>query len=74
MPPISMKRILIAILMVVALSQIDTVMLFLAQIYHFFDDSLEPIREFSPQEQYVVTLLLGALLYITIFKLRYNRK
>jgi hypothetical protein len=73
MPPISMKKILIAILIIVLLSRLDRVFAFLSRIYEFVYESLDPARNFSKGEKYILCLLLLALLYITIYKLLYEK-
>lgn len=74
MPPISMKKVLIAILTIVLLSRLDRVFAFISRIYQIIYDSLEPARNFSSGEKYCLLLAIFALLYITIFKLLYKRK
>jgi len=73
MPPISMKKIFIAILIIVLLSRLDRVLAFLSRIYEFFHESLDAAGNFSKGEKYVLCLLLLALLYISIYKLMYEK-
>lgn len=75
MPPISLKRVLLAILIIVLLSKLNRIIAFGHSVYQAIYDSFEPLRNNSCVEgRYVATLLLLALIYITIFKLLQNRK
>jgi H+/Cl- antiporter ClcA len=74
MSPISMKKVLIAILIVIGLSRVDVIVGFIHHIYEGIYDSLAPVmRNFSTGERYVLVLMLGALLYISFYKLLYER-
>jgi hypothetical protein len=74
MPPISWKKVLIAILVIVALSRLNQIINFTASIYQAFYDSFEPLRNSPPLAKYIAALMVLFLLYITIFKLLQNRK
>ena len=72
-PPISMKKVLIAIVIVVMLSRLDRIIAFISAVYKTIDDSLEPARNFSSDLKYCILLAIFALLYISIFKLLYEK-
>jgi len=74
MQEISIKKILIAVLIVIALSQIRKIAAFLKAVYQTFYDVFEPVRGWSPEWKYVNALMFLALIYVTIFKLILNRK
>jgi hypothetical protein len=74
MRPISSKKILIGLLVLIALSRWDKVSAFASSVYEFFYDALAPVRHGSADGRFLVALALLALLFITIFKLLYNRK
>ncbi len=74
MPPISLKKLLIVILVVILLSRLDKVAMLGSRICGYIYESFEPFREFSKEQRYLVMLAFFALLYITIFKLLYKRK
>ena len=77
MPPISMKKvliaILIAILIVIGLSRLDRVIAFASKIYQFFYDSFQPLQACPPNARLTLVLLALALLYISFYKLLYER-
>jgi hypothetical protein len=74
MPPISMKKVLIAILIVIGLSRIDVLVGFIYRIYEGIYDSLAPVmRNFSTGQRYILVLLLGSLCYISLYKLLYEK-
>jgi H+/Cl- antiporter ClcA len=69
-----MKKVLLAILIVIGLSMIDVLVGFIHRIYEGIYDSLASVmRNFSTDERYVLVLMLGALLYISFYKLLYER-
>ena len=73
MPQISMKKVLIAILIIILLSRLDKVFAFASGLYQAIVDSFEPLRRCSAEMKYLVLIAFFALLYITIFKLLYKR-
>lgn len=74
MRPISSKKIMAGVLILVALSRLDTVTAILSGIYGFFSRALQPFRDMPPRGQFVDALLILALLYYTAFVLLYNRR
>jgi hypothetical protein len=74
MPPISMKKVLIVILIVIGLSRLDRVIAFASKIYQFFYDSFEPLQTCPRNARLTLVLLALALLYITVFKLLYRKR
>jgi hypothetical protein len=69
-----MKKVLITILIVIGLSKVDVIVGFIHRIYEGIYDSLAPVMQnFSPGERYVLVLMSGALLYISLYKLLYER-
>ncbi len=73
MRPISSKKILIILLVLSTMVLWDKVMAMGSATCRYFSDALEPLRDSPPQGRLVVAMLILALLYITIFKLLYNR-
>jgi hypothetical protein len=74
MPPISMKRVVIAIIIIVLLANLDRVIALFNSIYEAFYNAFEPLRNSPPFGKYIVALLFLLLLYVTIFKLLQRRK
>ena len=74
MPPISLKKVIVAILIIILLSRLDRIIALMVRIYEAFYDSFEPLRNCPPGWKYVVALTFLALIYVTIFKLLQNRK
>jgi len=73
MPPISFKKLIIAILIVIALSRIDRIVAFASEIYQFFYDSFEGLRTSPARGRLAVATLILALLYISIYRLLYEK-
>jgi hypothetical protein len=73
MPSISFKKIAIVLLAIIALSRLDKICAVCAGICQFFLDSLQPWHDLPVHWRFVATLAILALLYITIFKLLYER-
>ena len=73
MPPISMKKIFIAILIIFALSRLDRIIHLAHQIYTFFCDWLAPLNDTPPPGRVALAALLLALLYISVYKLLYEK-
>jgi hypothetical protein len=73
MPPISMKKVLIAILIVLALSRLDRLVHLIHQVYGFFCDWLSPLQSTPPPGRVAVAASILALIYISIYKIIYQR-
>jgi len=73
MPPISMKKILIAILIILALSRLDHIIKLIRQLCEFFCGWLEPLRNTPPPGRVALAALLLALIYISIYQIVYER-
>jgi hypothetical protein len=74
MPPISIKRVVIATIIIVLLAKLDRVIAFFNSIYEAFYNAFEPLRNSPPLGKYIAALMFLLLLYITIFKLLQRRK
>jgi uncharacterized protein YggT (Ycf19 family) len=74
MQPISSKKLIIIVLIMIVLSRLDTVTAVLSNVYGFFSRALQPFHDMPPRGQFVDALLILLLLYITIFKLLYDRR
>ena len=76
MNQISLKKIFIVLVVIFLLSQSGKLIRFFTnlKLEGLFFDSMEPLRKSPVEARYVLTLLLFALIYITIFKLLQNRK
>jgi len=74
MPPISLKKVIVAILIIILLSRLDRIIALIVRIYEAFYDSFEPLRNCPPEGKYIAALVFLALVYITIFKLLQNRR
>ena len=74
MPPISLKKTIIVILIVVMLSRLDHVIAFISSIYQAFYDSFEPLRNSSPEGRYLVTLAFLSLCFVVIWHLFLRKK
>jgi len=85
MPPISLKRIFFAIVIIILLSKLDRVIAFVSGIYRIsiafisgiywmFYFSFEPLRKCSVEAKYVVALLFLALIYITVYKILQKKR
>ncbi|MFC1604958.1 hypothetical protein ACFL5F_08025 [Planctomycetota bacterium] len=73
MPPISMKKIGIGILIILALSRLDCITNAIHQIYELFADWLSPLQNTPPPGRVALAALILALIYITIFKIVQER-
>jgi hypothetical protein len=73
MPSISFKKIAMVLLAVIALSRLDKICAAGAGIYQFFLDALQPWHDLPIHGRFVIAIAVLALLYITIFKLFYER-
>jgi uncharacterized protein YggT (Ycf19 family) len=73
MRPISTKKILIILLVLIVMSRWDKISAVASGVYQFIIDALEPLRNSPPEGQLAVASLILALIYITIFKLLYDR-
>jgi len=74
MPPISLKKIAVVIIVIVALSRLDKVLALAFSTWQAVCDSFEPLRNSPPVARQTIVVLLFALLYITIFKLLIKRR
>ena len=74
MRPISSKKIIIILLVFIALSRWDKVSAIASGFYQFIVDALEPLRHSPAPGRLAVASLILALIYITVFKLLYDRK
>jgi len=72
MPPVSMKKIFIAILIVLVLAKLDRIIEMCQHIYQFFYDWISP-QSFHPTGKVAIATLILALLYISIYKILYDR-
>jgi len=73
MPSLSMKKILIVILIVLALSKLDRIIEWCHHIYQFFYDWLSPLQNTPPPGRVALAALIIALIYISIYKILYDR-
>jgi hypothetical protein len=73
MRPISSKKILLLALVLLAMSRWDKVSAVASGFYQFIIDALEPLRDSPAQGRLAVASLILALVYITIFKVLYDR-
>jgi hypothetical protein len=74
MTRVSFRRIGITLLVVIGLARLDKVLATISIVYCFAYDSFDPLRRCPVEWQYVVMLLIFALVYLTVFKLLYRRK
>jgi len=74
MPPISMKKVLIAILIIVLLSRLDRIFALFSGFYQAIYDSFEPLRNSSIESRYIAALAFLALIWVTVYLLLQNRK
>jgi len=73
MPPISMKKIAIGILIILVLARLDFITTVTHQIYGLFAEWLSPLKNTPPPGRVALAALVIALLYITIFKIVFER-
>jgi len=73
MPNLSMKKIFIAILIVLALSRLDRIIEWFRHLYQFFYDWLSPLQNTPSHGRVAIAALLLALAYISLYKYFYNR-
>lgn len=73
MAPISLKKIGIIVLVIIALSRLDRILAIATDIYQFFCDSLAPFRDTPAEGRFAVALAILVLAYVTIFKFLYGR-
>lgn len=74
MPPISIKKVLTAILIIWLLSQVDHIFNFARSACQEIYIAFEPLRNCSEEAKYVVTLAFLVMIYITVFELLKHRK
>jgi len=74
MPPISLKKIAVVVLVIVALSRLDKVIALAFSTWQAVCDSFEPLRNSPPVARQIIVVLLLALVYITIFKLLIRKR
>jgi len=74
MPPISMKKVFIAIIIIVLLAKLDRIIVLFNCIYAAFYNAFEPLRNSPPLAKYIAALAFLLLLYVTMFKLLQRRK
>ncbi len=73
MAPISLKKIGIIVLVIIALSRLDRILAVATGIYQFFCDSLAPFRDTPAEGRFVVALAILVLVYVTVLRLLHNR-
>ena len=69
MPVISMRKILIAIFIIVLLSRLDLVVATIGGLCRAIYDSFEPLRNCSKDVRYVLTLAFLSLCFLVFWKL-----
>lgn len=67
MPPISLKKVVVVIAIVVLLSRLDRVLALLSRTYLAIYNSLEPLRNSPTDGKFLVTLGLFALAFVVIW-------
>lgn len=73
MRPISLQKILIILIVLLAMSRWDKVSAIASDVYHFICDAFEPLRNSPPPGRLAVASLFLALIYATIFKFLHDR-
>ena len=73
MPPLSLKKILAAVAAIVVLAYNRRIIDCLKSIWDWFVTGLEPLRNSPAEARFVLTLLLMALLFITLYRFFMNR-
>jgi hypothetical protein len=73
MPSISLKKIVVALLAIIALSRLDKIVTACAGVYQFFCESLEPWHELPVQGRFAIAIAILVLLYVSVFTLLQNR-
>ena len=63
MPPISMKKIVIGILIILVLARLDFITNVIHQIYGLFAEWLSPLRNTPPPGRVALAALILALIY-----------
>ena len=69
MPQISLKKILIFLVIIIALSHLDKIIAAFKDVYWAFYDCFEPLRDSPPLGKYVVAIAALVLLCMTIVTL-----
>jgi len=72
MRPLSSKKLLLLIVMVVAIWRWDKIFAVVVAICEYFRTALAPFHDMPPRGKFVVALLIIALVFITVFKLLYK--
>ena len=74
MPPLSLKKIftVIAILFLLAYSRI--ILEYVAGLWTWFDESLDPLRNSPIEVRYFATLVIMAFLFFVLYRLMDQRK
>jgi hypothetical protein len=68
-----MKKIGILILFILVLSRLDIVINLIHRIYGLFAEWLSPLKDTPPPGRVALAALILALIYISIFKIVYER-
>lgn len=74
MRPVSSRKILILLLIIVALAQWDRISAAALSIYRYFFDAFEPLRNCPAEGRFGVALAILGLLCIVILRLLFDRK
>jgi hypothetical protein len=71
---ISIKKILIAVLIIILLSQLHEIAVVSKDVFRVFYDAFDPIRNSPPLAHYTAVLAFLALVWVTIYYLLLNRR
>lgn len=74
MPPISWKKVLIVIGIVVVLAKFETIKSLLSHLGAMIYSSMDPLWQRPAEEKYVVAMLFYALIFIVVYKLIMKRR
>ncbi len=69
MPEISLKKIICVIVIIIALSRLDTILAFIRNICTGIYDNFEPLRNCSEEGKFIVTAAFLFLCFLIVWKL-----
>ena len=74
MSSISMKKVLIAVVLILALSRLDHILVLMMRVWYIFYDSFEPLRHSPVEVRFMAALSFLVILWVTAYMLLRKRR
>ena len=71
---LSMRNILIAVVIIITLSQLHRIAIVVCRLYELLWNSFEPLRNSPPLAHYTAVLAFGVLVWVTVYNLLIKRR